>query len=243
MSEDDTPRRRARRLPGGNTKRDKAPSTLTTKVRTARKRSNSSARWLQRQLNDPYVRQAQAEGYRSRSAYKLKEIDDKYAVLSDAGTVLDLGAAPGGWLQVALERGVRTCVGVDLLALEPLPGVHLLQADLREAETLEAIRERLGGKGADLVLSDMAADTTGVRHVDQDRTEALADIALEVAQIMLRPGGHFVCKVFQGGAGADLLARLKAGFAKVRHVKPPASRDESPELYLVALHKLEEKPS
>ena len=196
----------------------------------------SSANWLTRQLNDPYVAQAKREGYRSRAAFKLAEIDDKFRIFKKNATVVDLGAAPGGWSQVALDRvgGGGRVVGADLLEVEPIPGVELVVLDLLSAEAPDAIRAALGGP-ADVVLSDMAAPTTGHKRTDQLRTAVLFESALEIAEDVLSPGGAFVGKVFQGGASPELLTRLRRRFREVKHFKPPASRVESPELYLVAL--------
>ncbi|HEX4159280.1 MAG TPA: RlmE family RNA methyltransferase [Rhizomicrobium sp.] len=205
------------------------------KVKTAKKRDASSTRWLERQLNDPYVREAKAKGYRSRAAFKLVELDAKFHVLKKGAVVLDLGAAPGGWSQVAEGRiapGGRV-VAADILEMPPIPGVEILLADLLDPATPARLIEALGGK-ADVVLSDMAAPTTGHRATDHLRTTALFEAALDMAEQVLKPGGTFVGKVFQGGAAGDLLARVKQRFREVRHVKPPASRAESVELYLVA---------
>jgi 23S rRNA (uridine2552-2'-O)-methyltransferase len=192
-------------------------------------------RWLERQLNDPYVREAKNKGYRSRAAFKLVELDGKFHFLKKGAVVLDLGAAPGGWSQVA-----ESCVGatgrivaMDILEMAPIPGVAILQADMLDAATPMRLIEALGSK-ADVVLSDMAAPTTGHRATDHLRTTALFEAALEMAEQVLKPGGTFVGKVFQGGAAGDLLARVKQKFRDIRHVKPPASRAESVELYLVA---------
>jgi 23S rRNA (uridine2552-2'-O)-methyltransferase len=205
------------------------------RVKSARGRKASSQRWLARQLNDPYVRAAKTKGYRSRAAFKLIELDDKFHFLKTGAHVLDLGAAPGGWVQVAVERiGPKgRIVGADILDMEPVAGAELLVADLLDPETPERLKQALGGP-ADVVLSDMAAATTGHRATDHLRTTALIEAALDVAEAVLKPGGSFVGKVFQGGAAGDLLARIKRGFRSVRHVKPPASRAESVELYLVA---------
>ena len=196
----------------------------------------SSTRWLARQLNDPYVTEAKAKGYRSRAAFKLIELDDKFHFLKAGARVLDLGAAPGGWSQVARARiGPKgSVVGADILDMEPLTGVQLLKLDMRDQEATAAIRTALLGP-ADVVLSDMAAPTTGHRATDHLRTTVLFAAALDLAEELLKPGGIFVGKVFQGGAAPELLARLKKSFREVRHVKPPASRTESVELYLVAL--------
>jgi 23S rRNA (uridine2552-2'-O)-methyltransferase len=196
----------------------------------------SSSRWLERQLNDPYVAEAKRQGYRSRAAFKLIELDDKFHLLKKNATVLDLGAAPGGWSQVARQRvgaGGRV-VGADILPIAPIPGVELLTLDLLSAEAPTAVRQALG-RPADVVLSDMAAPTTGHQRTDQIRTAALFESALEIAEDVLAPGGAFVGKVFQGGASPELLSRLKKTFREVKHYKPPASRAESVELYLVAL--------
>jgi len=196
----------------------------------------SSTRWLARQLNDPYVAEAKAKGYRSRAAFKLIELDDKFHVLKQGARVLDLGAAPGGWSQVARARiGPKGSVlAADILEMEPIPGVHVLKLDMMDADAPAALRAALGGP-ADAVLSDMAAPTTGHRATDHLRTTALCEAALYLAEEVLKPGGAFVGKVFQGGAAPELLGRLKKSFREVRHVKPPASRAESVELYLVAL--------
>ena len=203
------------------------------KVKKARGRTASSRQWLQRQLNDPYVAAARQKGYRSRAAFKLIELDSKYRFLKKGAKVLDLGAAPGGWSQVAAQRGA-TVVAADVLDMEPVPGVTFLKADLTDPDVPARLRAELNGP-ADLVLTDMAAPTTGHRATDHLRTIALVEIALEVALEVLKPAGVFVGKVFQGGATGDLLARMKMHFREVRHVKPPASRAESVELYVVAL--------
>ena len=205
------------------------------KVKSAKGRGASSTRWLARQLNDPYVREAKAKGYRSRAAFKLIELDEKFHFLKKSSVVLDLGAAPGGWSQAAAARvGERgRVVAVDMLEMTPITGVNTVRADLLDPETPARLEQMLGGK-ADVVLSDMAAPTTGHRATDHLRTTALFEAALETAEQVLKPGGTFVGKVFQGGATGELLARVKQRFSDVRHVKPPASRAESVELYLVA---------
>jgi 23S rRNA (uridine2552-2'-O)-methyltransferase len=204
-------------------------------VKRTRGRSVSSTRWLERQLNDPYVREAKTKGYRSRAAFKLLELDSKFHFLKKGARVLDLGAAPGGWSQVAAARVGDTgkIVAADVLAMEPIPGVEIFLADLTDPDVPAMLRKALGGP-ADLVLTDMAAPTTGHRATDHLRTLALFEVALDVAEDTLRPGGAFVGKVFRGGATGDLLARIKKNFGDVKHVKPPASRAESVELYLVA---------
>ena len=194
-----------------------------------------SQRWLERQLNDPYVAQARAKGYRSRAAFKLLELDQKFHFLKRGARVLDLGAAPGGWSQVAAAKLGDTgrIVAADILPMEPLAGAIVFEADLLDAETPAKLKEALGGP-ADVVVSDMAAPTTGHRQTDHIRTVALFEAALDVAEDVLKPGGSFVGKVFQGGATGALLQRIKKRFKDVKHVKPPASRAESVELYLVA---------
>ena len=219
--------------------REPSGRQLKVRVKTARRRKASSTRWLERQLNDPYVAKARAEGYRARSAYKLIEMDDRYHLLRPGDRVVDLGAAPGGWSEVAAERVRSTAVdphvvAIDYLEMAPLEGVIVLQKDFLDEDAPEAIRAALGGHAADVVMSDMAAPTTGHRQTDHIRTTMLGEVAADFAASVLKPGGHFVAKVFQGGAGADLLSALKRDFAAVHHVKPPASRAGSVELYLVA---------
>lgn len=208
---------------------------LTTRVKTARGRTNSSTRWLQRQLNDPYVAAAKRDGYQSRAAYKLLELDERFKILKRGQRVLDLGAAPGGWCQVAVQKVGRTgtIVGVDLLEFGPVPGASCHVLDVETPDSEQQMMEWLGGQ-ADVVLSDLAPSATGHQPTDQIRIVALAEVAYDVAQIMLAPGGAFVVKLFQGGAVGDFLAALKRDFASVRHAKPPASRKDSSELYLVA---------
>jgi 23S rRNA (uridine2552-2'-O)-methyltransferase len=206
---------------------------VPVKVKKDRGRTASSRAWLKRQLNDPYVAAARAKGYRSRAAFKLLELDEKFRLLKKGAKVLDLGAAPGGWSQVAAARGA-TVVAADILDIEPIPGVTFFQADLTDPAVPAMLKAALNGP-ADLVLTDMAAPTTGHRATDHIRTIALVEIALEVAEDTLRPGGAFVGKVFQGGSSNDLLTRLKQRFREVKHVKPPASRAESVELYVVGL--------
>ena len=198
-------------------------------------RKDSSTRWLARQHKDPYVKAARASGYRSRAAFKLLELDAKFHLLRNGARVLDLGAAPGGWSQVAAAKvgAAGAVVATDLLPVEPIPGVTILQGDAADPASMAQIEAALGG-AADLVLSDMAAATTGHRATDHLRTLALLEAALDVAETVLQPGGAFVGKVFQGGATNEVLARIKRRFREVRHVKPPASRAESVELYLVA---------
>jgi 23S rRNA (uridine2552-2'-O)-methyltransferase len=209
------------------------------RVKTARKRSNSSTRWLQRQLNDPYVRRSKIDGYRSRAAYKLLEIDEKHKLLKPGQRIVDLGAAPGGWCQVAAAKTGSTdadplIVGIDYLEVEPLPGVVLLLKDFLDDDAPEALLQALGGHAPDLVISDMAAPTTGHRQTDHLRTTHLFEVAALFARENLAPGGAFLSKVFRGGAENDQLSELKRDYQTVHHIKPPASRKESPELYVLA---------
>ncbi len=212
-----------------------AGRTLKTRVKTAKKRSSSSTRWLQRQLNDPYVAEAKRAGYRSRAAFKLAQLDDKVRFLRRGGRIVDLGAAPGGWTQVAAERarGTGRVVAMDINEMDPVPGAIVLLGDAREDEARARVREALDG-AADVILSDMAAPSTGHAPTDHLRVMGLVEVALDFAESVLAPGGTFVAKVLQGGTEPVLLARLKKTFTKVRHVKPPASRAESAELYMVA---------
>jgi 23S rRNA (uridine2552-2'-O)-methyltransferase len=208
---------------------------LTVRVKSARRRKPSSTEWLTRQLNDPYVAEAHRQGYRSRAAFKLQQLDQRFHLLSRGQRVVDLGCAPGGWTQVAAERVGRTgaVVGVDLSATDSVPGATVIQGDFRDAAIVDEIRNTLGGP-ADLVLSDMAAPATGHAATDHLRVVALAEDAFALAATLLKPGGAFVAKVFQGGTEGDLLAALKKSFAEVRHAKPAASRAESAETYVVA---------
>jgi 23S rRNA (uridine2552-2'-O)-methyltransferase len=211
---------------------------LKTRIKKKSGLKNSSRRWLERHLNDPYVHRSKMEGYRARSAYKLIEIDDRYHLLKKGMRVIDLGAAPGGWCQVAVQRvgsadDAKHVVGIDYLEMDELPGVTLLQMDFLDDEAPERLMEALGG-APDLVMSDMAAPTTGHRRTDHIRTMHLCEVAADFAISVLRPGGHFLAKTFQGGTENDLLDRLKKNFKSVHHVKPAASRAESVELYLLA---------
>lgn len=213
--------------------------TMHTKVKTARGRKLSSTLWLQRQLNDPYVQLAKAEGYASRAAYKILEMDDRYQLFKPGSRVLDLGAAPGGWCQVAAARVGSTSedvrvVGIDYLDMDPVPGTIILKKDFLDDDAPDALIEALGGSTPDIVLSDMAAPTTGHRKTDHIRTMALVEVALEFALQVLKPGGHFLTKTFQGGTEKSLLDLMKHNFKSIHHVKPPASRDDSVELYLLA---------
>ncbi|CAM5767387.1 RlmE family RNA methyltransferase [Bosea minatitlanensis] len=211
---------------------------LRVKVRKAGKLKHSSQLWLERQLNDPYVKRAKELGYRSRAAFKLEEMDDRYKFLKVGQRLVDLGCAPGGWCQVAgkrigLERGKGHIVGIDLLAVDPIPDVDLIQMDFMAEEAPALLTERLGGR-ADGVMSDMAANTTGHKKTDHLKIIALAEAALEFAHDVLAPGGFFLAKLFQGGDSATLLAGLKRDFTTVRNVKPAASRADSSELYVLA---------
>ena len=204
------------------------------RVKTARGRTASSTRWLERQLNDPYVRRAKAENYRSRAAYKLLELDEKFGLLKGVRKVVDLGIAPGGWSQVVRRRVPGAAVvGIDLLPTDPIEGVAILQMDFMDEAAPERLREALGGP-ADLVLSDMAANTVGHPQTDHLRTMALVEAGLEFAREVLRPGGAYVAKVLAGGADNNLVAEMKRHFATVKHAKPPASRKDSSEWYVVA---------
>ena len=212
--------------------------TLRQRVKTARKRTLSSQKWLERQLNDPYVARAKREGFRSRAAYKLLEIDDKFRFLKPGARVVDLGAAPGGWAQVAAQRvgageGRGKVVGIDLLQVEPLAGADFIELDFMAPKAPERLVTLLGGP-ADVVLSDMAANATGHKKTDHLRIMGLAEAAADFARSVLAPGGVFLAKVLQGGTEGALLADLKRDFATVRHVKPAASRADSAELYVLA---------
>nr|WP_294525561.1 RlmE family RNA methyltransferase [uncultured Rhodopila sp.] len=206
---------------------------LSVFVKTAKDRSPASARWLKRQLNDPYVTAARQQGWRSRAAFKLLELDDKFHLIRPGVRVLDLGAAPGGWTQVAVKRGAASVLALDLLAIDPIHGAVVIQGDFMDPAMPERLTAELGG-GADVVLSDMAPNTTGHASTDHIRIVALAEMALDFAVQILSPGGSFVTKVFQGGSEKQILDALKRNFATVRHAKPPASRKDSSELYVVA---------
>jgi len=210
---------------------------LQVRVKKKRGLTASSRRWLERQLNDPYVRRSKADGYRSRAAYKLIEIDDRYKILRPGQRVVDLGAAPGGWCQVAVARcragDAGAVVGIDYLPVDPIPDATILELDFLDDTAPDELLAALGGL-PDIVLSDMAAPTTGHRRTDHLRTMHLCEVAADFAVRTLKPGGHFLTKTFQGGTEGDLLAMLKREFRSVHHVKPPASRDGSVELYLLA---------
>lgn len=217
--------------PDKKKKRTKRPAA--SRVKTAKGRKTSSTLWLKRQLNDPYVHEAQRLGYRSRAAFKLKEIDEKLDLIKKGTVIVDLGAAPGGWSQVAVEKGAEKVIALDLLAMDPVPGVTFLQMDFMNDDAPEALVAAIG-EGADLVLSDMAPNTTGHKSTDHIRIMALVEAAYEFATQILKPGGAFVAKVLQGGAQQEVLALMKKDFTSVKHIKPPASRKDSSEQYVVA---------
>ncbi len=205
-----------------------------TRVRTAKKRTESSTRWLQRQLNDPYVKQAKADGYRSRAAYKLIEMDEKFGILKGSKRIVDLGIAPGGWAQVARKVVPKAqVVGIDLLEVEPIEGVEIFQMDFMDDDAPRVLEEALGGK-ADLVMSDMAANTVGHKQTDHLRTMGLVEAGAWFAVENLEKGGTFLAKVLAGGTDKDLLDLLKKHFKTVKHAKPPASRKGSSEWYVIA---------
>jgi 23S rRNA (uridine2552-2'-O)-methyltransferase len=226
---------------GGGSGREGGRS-LKQRVKTSKKRTTSSNRWLERQLNDPYVARAKREGWRSRAAFKLLEMDDKYKLLKPGQRVVDLGAAPGGWSQVAAQRvnslgekgkAAGSVVGIDLLDIDPIPGVTFTVMDFLDEDAPERLKAMMGG-GADVVMSDMAANATGHKKTDHLRIVGLAELAIQFAREVLAPGGAFVAKVLQGGTESTLLADLKRDFTVVRHVKPAASRADSAELYVLA---------
>ena len=239
MSEDEKPadkppeRRRMVKLPTGGTA---AGRSMGAKMKTADDKSMSRQQWIKRQLSDKWSVRARAEGYRSRAAFKLIGIDDRFKLIRKGSRVIDLGAAPGGWVQVALARGAASVVGVDLLMIEPIPGAILLQADFTHPGVDQEMLELLGG-APDLVLSDMAHNTVGHRQTDHLKIIALIEIAADFAIRTLKPGGHFVTKNFQGGDGGGVLARLREEFETVKYVKPEASRKDSAEVFLVAMNK------
>ena len=224
----DPPKRRMVRPPGEGPVRPNPERLRSGKTRTA-----SSRAWLERQLADPFAAEARSRGYRSRAAFKLAEIDDRFHLIRKGARIIELGCAPGGWLQVALERGAGRVVGVDLLAVEPLMGATVFQGDFTDDDCGRRLLGLLGGS-PDIVLSDMAPNTIGHRRTDHLRIVGLIEAAAEFAIAALRPGGAFLAKAFQGGETAQVTARLKTAFAEVRHVKPSASRSESSELYLLA---------
>ena len=208
------------------------------RVKSTKKRTVSSARWLQRQLNDPFVKQAREGGYRARSVFKIIEIDDKIKVMKPGATVVDLGSAPGSWTQIAVDRvksltGKGKVIATDILEMAPLPGSEFIQMDFTDEDAPDRIFALLGNKKADVVLSDMAANTTGQKAIDHIRTVYLVELAWDFARQVLAKNGAFIAKVFQGGTEKGLLDQLKKNFTSVKHIKPQASRKESPELYVV----------
>lgn len=205
----------------------------TVSVRKTRGKTVAQQRWLVRQLNDPYVQAAQKQGWRSRAAFKLLELDERYHLIKSGARVVDLGAAPGGWSQVALRKGASKVVGIDLLPIEPMEGVSFIQGDFTDPEMPDILKTHLSGK-ADVVLSDMAPNTTGHAATDHLRIIGLAEMALVFAAQVLADNGSFVAKVFQGGTEGRMLESMKKAFQQVRHAKPPASRKESSELYVMA---------
>jgi 23S rRNA (uridine2552-2'-O)-methyltransferase len=223
---------------GGSGRSYRGNAGLTNKVQKKRGLSASSRRWIERQINDPFVAEARSRGFRSRAALKLEQINSKYQLFKKGQTVLDLGSAPGGWLQivsdiVGLDQGKGRLAGIDLLDVEPVAGALILKGDINDDEKLDELIAYIGGK-ADWVISDMAADTTGHRPTDHIRTTALLEMALDVAMRVLVPGGGFLAKCFQGGTEKTTLTTLRQSFQQVRHVKPDASRTESVEIYVLA---------
>jgi 23S rRNA (uridine2552-2'-O)-methyltransferase len=227
---DEPPRKRMVRPPSGGTE---AGRGKPARLKTAKQRTPSQQAWLERQINDPFAAAARAHGYRSRAAYKLAEIDDRLHLLRPGARVIDLGLAPGGWTQVALERGVTRIAGVDLLPVAPLPPADILQMDFTDPACGPRLVELLGGP-PDVVLSDMAPNTVGHRQTDHLRIVGLIEAAADFAVEVLKPGGAFIAKAFQGGETAEVIGQLKARFANVKTVKPKASRADSSEIYLVA---------
>ena len=224
------PRKRMVKLPTGGSDEGR---TKPARLKTAKMRTPSQQAWLERQINDPFSAKARAMGYRSRAAFKLSEIDDRFHFLRPGARVIDLGLAPGGWTQVAVERGVTHIAGVDLLPVDPLPPAHILQMDFTDPACGPQLIELLGG-APDVVLSDMAPNTVGHRQTDHIRIVGLIEAAVDFAISVLKPGGTFVAKAFQGGETAQVIADLKHSFTEVRHVKPKASRADSSEVFLVA---------
>jgi len=210
-----------------------ATRMMTQKVKTARGRKLSSKLWIERQINDPYVREAQIKGYRSRAAFKLEELDDKFGLLKKGALVVDLGCAPGGWVQIALKRGAKRVVGIDILPVETMAGAEMIEMDFMDEQAPQRLKNMLG-RAPDVVLSDLAANTTGHRRTDHLKTVSLVEAAADFAMDVLAPGGSFATKVFQGGAEKTLLMTLKHNFKTVKHAKPKSSRAGSPEIYLVA---------
>lgn len=231
MSDEEPPKRRMVRPPtGGN---DGVGRGKPARLKTAKGRRPSSQAWLERQINDPFSAEARAQGYRSRAAFKLSEIDDRFKLIRKGSKVIDLGCAPGGWVQIALQRGAGRVIGIDLLPVDPLPPAELVQMDFTDPAAGPLLMEMLGGQ-PDLVLSDMAPNTVGHRETDHLRIVGLIELAAAFAISVLKPGGSFVAKAFQGGETAQIIRDLKKHFARVQHVKPKASRADSSEVFLVA---------
>jgi 23S rRNA (uridine2552-2'-O)-methyltransferase len=210
-----------------------AGRTKPARLKTAKGRTSSQQAWLERQINDPFSAEARALGYRSRAAFKLSEIDDRFRLIRKGSLIVDLGCAPGGWIQIAQQRGAGKIVGIDLLPVDPLPPAELVQMDFTDPAAPALLIDLLGGK-PDLVLSDMAPNTVGHRETDHLRIVGLIEMGADFAVSVLKPGGSFVAKAFQGGETAEIIARLKQHFAKVQNVKPKASRADSSEVFLVA---------
>ncbi len=232
MEDEEPQRRRMVRPPEGGNISGRAKGH--TAVKTAKTRTQSSAKWLERQLNDPFVAQAKAEGWRSRAAFKLMEIDDRFHLLKRGARVVDLGCAPGGWVQVALKRGAAFVAGVDLLPVDPIPGAELIEADFTDPEVGPRLMDMMHGS-PDVVVSDLAHNTVGHRQTDHLKIMGLLELAADFALANLGPGGTFVAKAFQGGETEHLLLRLKLNFDTVKHFKPKSSRADSSEIYIVAL--------
>ncbi len=231
MSDEEPPKRRMVRPPtGGN---DGVGRGKPARLKTAKGRRPSSQAWLERQINDPFSAEARAQGYRSRAAFKLSEIDDRFKLIRKGSKVIDLGCAPGGWVQIALQRGAGRVIGIDLLPVDPLSPAELVQMDFTDPAAGPLLMEMLGGQ-PDLVLSDMAPNTVGHRETDHLRIVGLIELAAAFAISVLKPGGSFVAKAFQGGETAQIIRDLKKHFARVQHVKPKASRADSSEVFLVA---------
>lgn len=231
MSDEEPPKRRMVRPPtGGN---DGVGRGKPARLKTAKGRRPSSQAWLERQINDPFSAEARAQGYRSRAAFKLSEIDDRFKLIRKGSKVIDLGCAPGGWVQIALQRGAGRVIGIDLLPVDPLPPAELVQMDFTDPAAGPLLMEMLGGQ-PDLVLSDMAPNTVGHRETDHLRIVGLIELGAAFAVSVLKPGGSFVAKAFQGGETAQIIRDLKKHFARVQHVKPKASRADSSEVFLVA---------
>jgi 23S rRNA (uridine2552-2'-O)-methyltransferase len=231
MSDEEPPKRRMVRLPtGGN---DGVGRGKPARLKTAKGRRPSSQAWLERQINDPFSAEARAQGYRSRAAFKLSEIDDRFKLIRKGSKVIDLGCAPGGWVQIAIQRGASRVIGIDLLPVDPLPPAEMVQMDFTDPAAAPLLMEMLGGQ-PDLVLSDMAPNTVGHRETDHLRIIGLIELAADFATSVLKPGGSFVAKAFQGGETATIMAALKKRFNRVQNVKPKASRADSSEVFLVA---------